>query len=76
LDEATNALDGLTEQELMATILRLRGSYTIILIAHRLSSVRACDVIFEFDRGKVTGSGTYVELLRNSETFRRLANAT
>jgi HlyD family secretion protein len=75
LDEATNALDGLTEQELMATILRLRGSYTIILIAHRLSSVRACDVIFEFDRGKVTGSGTYVELLRNSETFRRLVNA-
>jgi ABC-type bacteriocin/lantibiotic exporter with double-glycine peptidase domain len=76
LDEATNALDGLTEQELVATILRLRGRYTIILIAHRLSSVRACDVIFEIDRGKITGSGTYVELLRNSETFRQLVNVT
>jgi ABC-type multidrug transport system fused ATPase/permease subunit len=74
LDEATSALDGLTEQELMATILRLRGRYTIILIAHRLSAVRACDVIFEIDRGKVTASGTYVELLRNSDTFRQLVN--
>jgi ATP-binding cassette subfamily B protein len=74
LDEATNALDGLTEQELMATIMRLRGRYTIILIAHRLSTVRACDVIFELDRGKITGSGTYSELLRHSESFSRLVN--
>ncbi len=75
LDEATNALDGLTEQELMATIMRLRGRYTVILIAHRLSSVRTCDVIFELDHGRVAGSGTYAELLGNSETFRRLVNA-
>jgi len=73
-DEATNALDGLTEQELMATIVRLRGRYTVILIAHRLSTVRACDVIFEFDRGRVTGSGNYDGLLRDSKTFRRLVN--
>jgi ABC-type multidrug transport system fused ATPase/permease subunit len=76
LDEATNALDGLTEQEMIATIVRLRGRYTIIVIAHRLSTVRPCDVIFEFDHGKVTGSGTYEGLLGNSETFRRLANVT
>jgi ABC-type multidrug transport system fused ATPase/permease subunit len=74
MDEATSAQDGLTERELMETILRLRGRYTIILIAHRLTTVRACDVIFEFDHGKVTGTGSYIELLRNSETFRRLAN--
>jgi ATP-binding cassette, subfamily B, bacterial PglK len=74
MDEATNALDGLTEQELMATIVRLRGRYTVILIAHRLSTVRACDVIFEFDRGRVTGSGNYDGLLRDSKTFRRLVN--
>jgi HlyD family secretion protein len=74
MDEATSAQDGLTEQELMSTIMRLRGRYTIILIAHRLSTVQACDLIFEFDRGAVAGSGTYAELLRNSETFRRLAN--
>jgi ABC-type multidrug transport system fused ATPase/permease subunit len=73
LDEATNALDGLTEQELMATLVKLRGRYTIILIAHRLRTVRACDVIFEFDGGKITGSGTYAGLMENSESFRRLA---
>jgi ABC-type multidrug transport system fused ATPase/permease subunit len=72
LDEATNALDGLTEQELMTTIMRLRGRYTIILIAHRLSSVRACDAIFEFDQGRISNAGTYTELMRNSDTFRRL----
>jgi ABC-type bacteriocin/lantibiotic exporter with double-glycine peptidase domain len=76
MDEATNAMDGLTEQELMATILRLRGRYTIILIAHRLSAVRACDVIFELDGGKVTASGTFAELLGKSETFRRLVNVS
>lgn len=76
LDEATNALDGLTEQELMATILRLRGRYTIILIAHRLGSVRACDLIYEFDHGKVSASGSYDEVLRDSETFRRLVGTS
>jgi ABC-type multidrug transport system fused ATPase/permease subunit len=74
LDEATNALDGLTEQELMATLLALRGRYTIILIAHRLNSVRACDLIFELENGKIIGRGTYNELLKDSETFRRLVN--
>lgn len=74
LDEATNALDGLTEQELMTTIGRLRGRYTIILIAHRLSTVKICDVIFEFDRGKLLESGTYDGLLRSSEVFRRSVN--
>jgi ABC-type multidrug transport system fused ATPase/permease subunit len=73
LDEATNALDGLSEQELVATLMRLRGRYTVIVIAHRLSTVRACDVIYELDSGTITGSGTYAELIRDSETFRRLA---
>jgi ABC-type multidrug transport system fused ATPase/permease subunit len=74
LDEATNALDGLTEQELVATLLRLRGSYTIILIAHRLSTVRACDLIFELHNGAIVGRGTYNELLKDSGTFRRLVS--
>jgi ABC-type multidrug transport system fused ATPase/permease subunit len=74
MDEATNALDGLTEQELMATIARLRGRYTLILIAHRLSTVRDCDVIFEFDAGKLTASGSYEWLLKNSQSFRRMVS--
>jgi ABC-type multidrug transport system fused ATPase/permease subunit len=55
---------------------RLRGRYTVMLIAHRLSTVRACDVIFEFDRGKVTGSGTYEGLLRSSNSFQQLVDAS
>jgi ABC-type bacteriocin/lantibiotic exporter with double-glycine peptidase domain len=75
LDEATNALDGLTEQELMATLGRLRGRYTTILIAHRMSTVRSCDIIFEFENGKIIGSGTYDGLLRSSAGFRRMTGA-
>jgi ATP-binding cassette, subfamily B, bacterial PglK len=71
-DEATNALDGLTEQELMATLGRLRGRYTTILIAHRMSTVRSCDIIFELENGKITGSGTYDGLLKSSAVFRRM----
>jgi ABC-type multidrug transport system fused ATPase/permease subunit len=74
LDEATNSLDGLTEQELIETVVRLRGRYTIIFIAHRLSTVQACDLIFELDHGTVRASGSYDTLLRSSETFRRLAS--
>jgi ATP-binding cassette, subfamily B, bacterial PglK len=75
LDEATNALDGLTEQELMSTLLRLRGRYTLVLIAHRLHTLRACDMIFELDRGVLTGGGSYAQLLEQSSRFRELVQA-
>lgn len=71
-DEATNALDGLTEQELMATLGRLRGRYTTILIAHRMTSVRSCDLIFELESGKIAGSGTYDALVKTSSVLRRM----
>jgi ABC-type bacteriocin/lantibiotic exporter with double-glycine peptidase domain len=71
-DEATNALDGLTEQELMATLGHLRGRYTTILIAHRMSTVRSCDIIFELEKGKIAGRGTYEGLLKSSAVFRRM----
>jgi len=75
LDEATSALDGLTERELLAVIGQLYGRYTIVLIAHRLSTVRACDTIFELQEGRLTASGTYAQLLERSMLFRRLAGA-
>jgi len=73
LDEATNALDGLTEQELMETLQRLRGRYTSIVVAHRMSTVRACDVIFEIGNGRLVCGGTYDGLLKTSEAFRRMS---
>ena len=73
LDEATSALDGHTEQELIATLARLRGRYTIVLIAHRMSSVRSCDLIFHLDQGRIVDSGTLEQLLHSSHGFRRMA---
>jgi len=72
LDEAMSALDGMTEAELMTALEALRGRCTIILIAHRLSMVRWCDVIFQLETGRIIGRGSYDELTRMSEPFRRI----
>lgn len=71
-DEATSALDNATEQSVMDAIEGLDRELTILLIAHRLSTVRRCDIIVELDRGRVVGQGTYEELLTSSASFRRL----
>ena len=75
LDEATSALDGMTEAELISVLETLRGHSTIILIAHRLSLVRRCDVIFQLEAGRIIGSGSYEELTRQSDRFRRTIGA-
>jgi HlyD family secretion protein len=66
LDEATSALDGMTEVELMAALETLRGRCTIILIAHRLSMLRGCELIFQLESGRVSNSGSHEELTRKS----------
>jgi ATP-binding cassette, subfamily B, bacterial PglK len=57
LDEATSALDEAAETALIATLLGLRGRCTVILIAHGSRMVRACDVVFELETGRIRGSG-------------------
>lgn len=69
-DEATSALDNLTEQAVMEAVRNLEGEVTIVLIAHRLTTVRDCDLIYVLDKGRVTASGTYDELLQSSAQFR------
>ncbi len=71
-DEATSALDNLTERAVMQALGRLGHSKTIVLIAHRLTTVRACDVIFLMEAGRVVASGSYAELLEQSPAFRAL----
>ena len=56
-DEATSALDGATEKEIMGTISSLRGSVSILLIAHRLSTVEICDTIYRIEQGRIVDSG-------------------
>jgi ATP-binding cassette, subfamily B, bacterial PglK len=73
LDEATSALDGITETELYEGIVDLRGHVTAFIIAHRVTTLRHCDRIFVLDQGQIAASGTYDELLKQSEIFRGLA---
>ena len=62
MDEATSALDNQTEKDVMAAIDGLSGKKTIILIAHRLSTLKKCDQIFYLEQGVITRRGTYEEL--------------
>jgi len=70
LDEATSALDGVTENQVMDAIRGLDRDLTVIIVTHRLTTVRDCDRVFELQSGRVLASGTYEELCRSSETFR------
>jgi ATP-binding cassette, subfamily B, bacterial PglK len=74
LDEATSALDNLTEQAVMEAVNKLSHDITIILIAHRLSTVRQCDQIYLLERGEVKASGTYDQLTASSQQFNAMAN--
>jgi len=75
LDEATSALDNLTERAVMDAVNNLGHEITIILIAHRLSTVRQCDQIYLLERGEVKGRGTYDELIAKSHRFATMAEA-
>jgi len=74
MDEATSALDNLTEQLVMQEIHKTSSNKTIIMIAHRLSTVRKCDIIFYLEKGEVKAQGTYEELIKTSEGFKKIEN--
>lgn len=74
-DEATSALDTATEKSVMEAIYGLHGKKTIILIAHRLSTVRQCDHIFVLQNGSLIDSGTYDNLIEQSNNFRTFVAA-
>ena len=74
LDEATSALDYQTEEAVMDAINNLSKNITIILIAHRLNTVKNCDIIFKLDKGKLIGQGTFEELIKDNENFKITAN--
>tara|TARA_B100001248_G_C27395304_1_gene465153 strand:- start:1203 stop:3071 length:1869 start_codon:yes stop_codon:yes gene_type:complete len=74
MDEATSSLDAETEKIIQKTIGKLSKKITIISIAHRFSTIRNCDYIYLFDRGKIRGEGTYESLSSNNKLFRNLAS--
>ncbi|MDT8386602.1 MAG: ABC transporter ATP-binding protein [Thiogranum sp.] len=75
LDEATSALDGVTETAVMDAIQELSHQLTIVMIAHRINTVRNCDVIHYIDAGRVVSSGTYDDLAGSCVPFQQMVNS-
>jgi ATP-binding cassette, subfamily B, bacterial PglK len=65
LDESTSALDTKTEREIVDEIGRLKGDRTMIVIAHRLTTLQYCDQIYRLDNGKIVEKGSYAQILEN-----------
>jgi len=73
LDEATSALDGITEEKVMNSIQKYSGQKTILLIAHRLTTLLECDTIFLLEKGKLIDQGNYQYLMGSNQIFKRMA---
>ena len=71
-DEATSSLDNETQKEISKAIDNLKGEYTILIVAHRLSTVIDCDKIFVVDNGKIIDVGTHEELMKKSKFYKCL----
>ncbi|WP_271394793.1 ABC transporter ATP-binding protein [Neomicrococcus lactis] len=72
LDEATSALDNITEHEISETILSLAGERTIIIVAHRLSTVKDADQIVFLENGQIGDIGSFSDLVQRNDHFREL----
>lgn len=73
LDEATSSLDSITENAIMDAIHNLSHKKTIIMIAHRITTLKECDVIHIMKNGSIVDSGTYQELLEGNSSFKKMA---
>lgn len=73
-DEATSALDNETQSKIQKAINNLKGEYTILIVAHRLSTIIDSDRIFVVENGKIVDSGSHRELLKKSEIYKNLYN--
>ncbi len=74
LDEATSALDNATEYNLMKSLETLDWDLTVIMIAHRLATMRSCERVIVLERGEIVADGTLKDLEERSEAFQRLAS--
>jgi ATP-binding cassette subfamily C protein len=73
MDEATSALDNITEKDITKAIEALKGERTIIVIAHRLTTVMNCNKLYLMEEGKIIEEGTYSELIDSNAQFREMA---
>jgi ATP-binding cassette subfamily C protein len=73
MDEATSNLDSATERAIVESVNELKGDRTVIMIAHRLTTVQDCDTLFFLKEGRLEAQGTYDELLESCPAFREMA---
>jgi ABC-type multidrug transport system fused ATPase/permease subunit len=76
MDEATSALDGVTEATVMNSLDTLSEKKTVIMVAHRLTTVKDCDVIYLMEHGRIASQGTYDELMGSSPWFKAATRNT
>jgi ABC-type multidrug transport system fused ATPase/permease subunit len=73
LDEATSALDSKSEEEIRKALEEIRGTVTVLLVAHRLNTIQDCDIVFLMENGEITSSGSFQELLEKNRTVQELS---
>jgi subfamily B ATP-binding cassette protein MsbA len=73
-DEATSSLDSETEKMIQENIEKLHGRYTMIVIAHRLSTIKEADIIFLLDKGRITESGSFEDMMLKSSRFKKMVS--
>ncbi|MBQ7137037.1 MAG: ABC transporter ATP-binding protein [Bacilli bacterium] len=73
-DEATSALDNITQKEIQESIDNISKDYTIIIVAHRLSTIMNCNRIYMLNDGRIVDSGTHKELLKKNKEYKKLYN--
>ena len=71
-DEATSALDNNSQEYIKKTIDNLVKDHTVVIVAHRLSTIIDADIIYIVDDGKIVGSGTHQELLKKNKIYKNL----
>ena len=71
-DESTSSLDNFAQEEVKKSIDCIKGTSTIVIVAHRLSTIKDSDIIFFIDNGKIIDSGTFDYLYSNNENFQRM----
>ena len=72
LDEATSALDSETEREIQQSIEELQGQYTLIIVAHRLSTIRNVDTVVLMDKGEIVDKDSFEQLVEKQPRFRKM----
>ncbi len=74
LDEATSALDNFSQENIISTILKAKNNHTIIMVAHRLATVKKADFLVFMEQGKILAIGSYDELYKTCPEFRKMAD--